>query len=65
MIRYGRPREAGTMNKLKYIFKEMIYLVKKHKLAFLLPIFIVLTVLVFLAYYVGPAVVTTFIYAGI
>ncbi|MBF0331192.1 MAG: hypothetical protein HQL17_04585 [Candidatus Omnitrophica bacterium] len=53
------------MNKLQYILKEMSYLVNKHKLAFLLPIFIVLILLVFIAYYVGPAAVTTFIYAGI
>ncbi len=53
------------MNKIQYVLKEMFYLIKKHKLAFLLPIFIVLILLVFLAYYVGPAAVTTFIYAGI
>jgi Family of unknown function (DUF5989) len=53
------------MNKVQYVFKEIFYLIKKHKVAFLLPIFIVMTLLVFLACYVGPAVVTTFIYAGI
>ncbi len=53
------------MNKVRYVFQEMSYLIKKHKLAFLLPIFIVLSLLVFAAYYVGPAIVTTFIYAGI
>lgn len=53
------------MNKMHYIINEMFYLIKKHKLAFLLPIFIVLILLVFLAYYIGPAAVTTFIYAGI
>ena len=53
------------MNKIRYVFQEMFYLIKKHKMAFLLPIFIVLALLVFLACYVGPAVVTTFIYAGI
>lgn len=53
------------MNKIKYVFKEMFYLIKKHKLAFLLPIFIMLILLVFLAYYVGPGVATMFIYAGI
>ncbi len=53
------------MNKIRYLFKELFYLIKKHKLAFLLPIFILLILLVFLAFYIGPAVVTTFIYAGI
>jgi hypothetical protein len=53
------------MNKVRYVFKEMFYLIKKHKVAFLLPILIVLILLVFLAFYIGPAIVTTFIYAGI
>ncbi|MFH0753812.1 MAG: hypothetical protein V2A70_04540 [Candidatus Omnitrophota bacterium] len=53
------------MKKLKYVLGQMANLIKKHKLAFLLPIFIVLAVLVLLAYYIGPAIVTTFIYAGI
>ncbi len=53
------------MNKIVYIFKEMFYLVKRHKLAYLLPIFITLALLVFLVYYIGPAVVTSFIYSGI
>ena len=53
------------MNRIRYIFKEMLYLVKKHRLAFLLPIFIVLVLLTLLAYYVGPAVVTMFVYAGV
>ncbi|MFA6357373.1 MAG: DUF5989 family protein [Candidatus Omnitrophota bacterium] len=53
------------MKKILYILKEMFYLVRKHKLAFLLPIFIVLTLLAALVYYIGPVVVTSFIYAGI
>lgn len=53
------------MNKVQYVFREMLHLVRKHKLAFLIPILMVLILLVFLAYYVGPAIVTTFIYAGI
>ena len=53
------------MKKILYILKEMFYLVKKHKLAYLLPIFIVLILLTFLVYYIGPAVITSFIYAGI
>lgn len=53
------------MNKVVYILKEMGYLIKKHKLAFLAPILIVLALLAFLVYYIGPAVITTFIYAGV
>ncbi len=53
------------MKKIAYIIKEVFYLVKRHKLAYLLPIFIVLTLLAFLVYYIGPAVVTSFIYSGI
>lgn len=53
------------MNKFTYILRETLFLVKKHKLAFLLPILIVLAVLSLLAYSVGPAVITSFIYAGI
>jgi len=53
------------MKKIWYILKEIFYLVKKHKLAYLLPIFIVLTLLAALVYYIGPAVITSFIYAGI
>ena len=53
------------MKKAVYIFKEIFYLVRKHKLAFLLPILIVLGCLSFLVYTIGPAVITSFIYAGI
>ncbi len=53
------------MNKVVYILKEMGYLIKRHKLAFLAPILIVLAILAFLVYYIGPAVITTFIYAGV
>lgn len=53
------------MNKIKYVIKETLYLIKKHKVAFLLPIFIMFALLVGIAFYVGPAIVTTFIYAGI
>jgi hypothetical protein len=53
------------MNKIMYMLKEMGYLVKKHKLAFLAPIFIALVLLAVLVYYIGPAAITTFIYAGV
>lgn len=52
------------MNKVLFILKEMFYLVRRHKLYFLCPIFIILALLAFLVYYIGPAVVISFIYAG-
>jgi hypothetical protein len=53
------------MAKILYILKEIFYLIGKHKLAFLAPIFIILALLSFLVYYIGPAVITSFIYAGV
>ncbi|HNW39732.1 MAG TPA: DUF5989 family protein [Candidatus Omnitrophota bacterium] len=52
------------MGKIIYMFKETIYLIKQHKLLFLSPIFIMLILLGFLVYSIGPAVITSFIYAG-
>lgn len=51
--------------KLFYILKEISYMVKKHKMYFLLPILILFAILAFLIYYIGPAVMYTFIYAGV
>ena len=53
------------MNKILYIFKEMGYLIKKEKMFFIAPLLILLAVIAFLAYHIGPAVVISFIYAGI
>ena len=55
----------GMFGKVLHILKEMAYLVKRHKLYFLAPIFFVLAVLAFLVYYIGPGVIISFIYAGI
>jgi len=52
------------MKKIIYMLKEIFYLIKKHKLVFLAPILIILALLAFLVYSVGPAIITTFIYAG-
>jgi hypothetical protein len=51
--------------KVSYIFKEMFYMIKRQKLFFLIPILAVLALLAFLVYYIGPAVIISFIYAGI
>ncbi len=53
------------MRKIKYILKELFFLIKKHKLFFLAPIFIILALLAFLVFYIGPSVIVTFIYAGV
>jgi len=53
------------MKKVKYILREMFTLIKAHKLYILTPIFIVLALLAFLVYYLGPAIVISFLYAGI
>ncbi len=51
--------------KVSYISREMFYMIKKQKLYFLLPILVVLALLAFLVYYIGPAVIISFIYAGV
>ncbi|HOX22786.1 MAG TPA: DUF5989 family protein [Elusimicrobiales bacterium] len=53
------------MKKIAYLMKEAFYLVKKHKMYFLLPILLVLAVLAVLAYHLGPGLATVFIYAGV
>jgi hypothetical protein len=53
------------MKKIAYILKEMFYLIRKYKLYFLAPLLIALVLLAFLAFYLGPSVVISFIYAGI
>lgn len=53
------------MNKVVYIFKEMLFLIKAHKLYFLAPIFITLAILAIFIYYAGPAVIISLLYAGI
>lgn len=53
------------MKKIICISKEMFYLVKKYKLYFLAPVFMMLILLTFLTFYLGPSVIISFIYAGI
>lgn len=53
------------MKKIAYIFKEFNRMVKKHKFRIIAPILIILALLAFLVYYIGPAVIVSFIYAGI
>ena len=53
------------MEKVLYIFRELFYLISRHKIYFLAPIFITLAVLAVLVYQIGPAAIVTFLYAGI
>ena len=53
------------MHKLVYIFKEIFYMVKRHKIYFLAPILFALALLILLAFYIGPSAIIAFIYAGI
>ncbi len=53
------------MKRIWYIFTEMIRLIRTHRLYFIAPILIMLTLLAFLAFYLGPTAILTFIYAGL
>jgi len=53
------------MKKIIYIIKQMLILIRKHKLSFLAPLLIILAILAILVYYIGPAVIVSFIYAGV
>ena len=53
------------MKKIPYIFKEMFYLIRKYKLYFLAPLLTALVLLGVIAFYLGPSVMISFIYAGI
>ena len=53
------------MKKIFYMLKEMFYMIKKYKFYFFAPIFIILAILAFLVYYIGPTAIVSFIYAGV
>lgn len=52
------------MKKLALIVKEIFYMIRRHKIYFLAPIFIILAILAFFVWYVGPYVIVSLIYAG-
>ena len=51
--------------KIGYISREMLRMIRKHKVYFLTPVLLVLAVMAFLVYYIGPGVILSFVYAGI
>ncbi len=56
------------MKKLLFMgamMKELLALVREHKLYFLSPLLLALGALTLLVDYVGPTVIITFIYAGV
>ncbi|MDP7110813.1 MAG: DUF5989 family protein [Myxococcota bacterium] len=53
------------MRKLWLILREIVRLLARNKLYFLAPILILLALLAFLVYSLGPVAVITFLYAGI
>ncbi len=53
------------MRKILFMLREMGVLIREYKMYFLAPLLIVLALLAFLVYSIGPTVITTFIYAGI
>lgn len=53
------------MGRAGYILRHTARLVRRHKLYFLAPVLILLAILAILVYYIGPAAVVSFIYAGV
>ena len=53
------------MLKIVYILKESFYLVRKYKMYFLAPLFVILAILALVAFYIGPSIIISFIYAGV
>lgn len=53
------------MTKIGYILREMLYMTRKHRLYVLLPLFMVFVLAALLIYSIGPAVIISFIYAGV
>ncbi len=51
--------------KVAFIVREMVFMIRKHKLFLLSPILLMLAFLAFLVYYIGPSVIISFIYAGV
>lgn len=45
--------------------RSALYLARRHKVYFLLPILVAVAVIAVFVFYVAPAIITTFIYAGV
>ena len=53
------------MKRIWFIFKEMMHLVRNHKVYVIAPLLITLVLLALFAFILGPTAVLTFIYAGL
>ena len=53
------------LKKFARVSKGMFGMIGSYKLYFLLPICLLLALLVFFIYYIGPTVIVSFIYAGV
>jgi len=53
------------LKKVGYVVREMGYMIRRHKVFFLAPILIMLSLLAILVFYLGPAAIVSFFYAGI
>ncbi len=53
------------MKKLLYILKEMLYLIRRHKIYFLAPVLVLFVILALVSFYIGPSVIISCIYAGL
>lgn len=53
------------MRRVLYILKQMLHMVRSQHIYFIAPMLVVLALLAFLVYYVGPAIIISFLYAGI
>ena len=53
------------MRKIWYMLNEALYMVKRHKLYILMPIFLILIFLALLFFYMGPSIIISFFYAGL
>ena len=53
------------MRKTVYVLREVWRMIKMHKMYFIAPTLICLAMIAFLVYYVGPAAMVSFLYAGI
>ena len=54
-----------VVRKFKSLYRETLHLIKREKVYFLAPLILFLLFLAVFIYQVGPAVVLSFIYAGI
>jgi hypothetical protein len=53
------------MAKLLFVLREMWRMIRRHRMYFIAPLLITLALMAFLVFYLGPAAIVAFLYAGI